>query len=151
MFFIFFSPRLLPPGCNLKLVFSRQRDDFVIMAKTNEYKVKIKDLQLSVRKVKVAPTTVNIHNDRFRNGALAIYPFHQAKLVHFTIPANVQNYSFETLDGGQLPQQIFVAFTDEDSFSGKLTKNPYHFKHYNLSSFVFKVNGENFPTTGFFL
>ena len=82
----YFSPRLLPPGCNLKLIFSRQRDDFVIMANSNKYKIKIKDLQLSVRKVKVSSTTVNIHNDRFKSGALAIYPFHQAKLLHFTIP-----------------------------------------------------------------
>ena len=104
------------------------------MANSNKYKVKIKDLQLSVRKVKVSSTTVNIHN-----GALAIYPFHQAKLLHFTIPANVKNYSIETLVGSQLPQQIFVGFTDEDSFSGKLAKNPYHFKHFDLNSFVFKV------------
>ena len=109
------------------------------MANSNKYKVKIKDLQLSVRKVKVSSTTVNIHNDRFKSGALAIYPFHQAKLLHFTIPANVQNYSIETLVGSQLPQQIFVGFTDEDSFSGKLAKNPYHFKHFGLNSFVFKV------------
>ena len=94
-----------------------------------------------MRKIKVSQATASLHMNRFKSGASAIFPFHQSKLHHFTVPANIQNYSIETLVGSQLPQQIFIAFVDEDeeSFSGKQSLNPYHFKNFNLTSFVFKV------------
>ena len=70
-------PKLLPPGCNLKLYLTRQNDEFSIMAEKGKYKINIIDLQLSYRKIKISSVTASIHNNKFKNGGIAIYPFHQ--------------------------------------------------------------------------
>ena len=35
----------------------------------------------------------------------------------------------------------------EEAFSGKKELNPYHFQHFNVTDFVFKIGGENSPFT----
>ena len=136
-------PRLLPPGCNLRFVFTKQNDDFLILNEdAKKYTVKIHDLSIEYRSVEVAKETFDRHENRFKT-MNAIFPYHKVKLTHFTIPQNVQEYTIENLITGTLPQQIYVAFVLDESFSGKPSKNPYVFEHFDLNSFVFKINGDN--------
>ena len=45
---------------------------------------------------------------------------------------------------GQIPNRIFVGMVENVSFTGQYDKNPYNFKHFNLSSIGIYVNGESF-------
>ena len=46
---------------------------------------------------------------------------------------------------GQIPNRIFVGMVENVSFTGQYDKNPYNFKHFNLSSIGIYVNGESLP------
>ena len=65
--------------------------------------------------------------------------FFQAKITHHTIPQNVQLFNIESIISGVLPQQLYCFMVEEESFSGKLEKNPYHFQSFGLNRYFFKV------------
>ena len=129
-------PRLLVPGCNLKFVFTKQNDDFLILNDTPEkkYRVKILELNMEYRSIEVAKDTFDRHQNRFKSMP-ALYPFHKVKLTHHTLPQNIREDTIENLITGTLPQQIFVL---DESFAGKVKNNPYVFENFGLCSFTFK-------------
>jgi hypothetical protein len=140
------SVKLLPPGCNIKLKLIRNTDNFSIIAASGTYKIKVKDLKLSVRKVKVDPTVLARHALKWRNGP-AIFPFNQSRITTFVIPSGVNSQTLSNVCHGALPSQMIVGFVNNDAYNGALTKNPFIFEHANINNFVFKVNGVNCPST----
>jgi hypothetical protein len=138
--------KLLPPGCNIKLKLIRNTDNFSIIAAEGKYKIKIKDLKLSVRKVKVDSAQVARHAQQFRNGPV-IFPFNQSRISTYVIPSGVDSQTLSNVCHGALPSQIIVGFVDNAAFNGSLTGNPFLFEHQSINNFVFKVNGVNCPST----
>ena len=130
------------PGCNIRIVLTRQSDDFLILNNdaSKKYKIKIHELSLEYRLVEVSRIRQQMHQNKL-NTTEALYPFHKTKMSHITIPANIQDYSIENLVRGYLPQQVFCCFVSDEGFSGSNKSNPYCFENFGLQSFVFKING----------
>jgi hypothetical protein len=66
---------------------------------------------------------------------------------NFSIPMGNLGGPQDNVFLGQLPQEIVVGFVDNDALSGNYTKNPYNFKHMNISHFVAKYGGVQVPAT----
>ena len=113
----FQSVRLLPSGVNLRVKLSRNNDSFSVMAASGNYKIKVDDLKLSIRKVKVSPDILIKHQQQFKIGP-AIFPFSRAKISTHTIPKGVDSYEISEICSGLLPQQIIIGMIDHDAYSG---------------------------------
>ena len=143
-------PRLLLPGCNVKILLSRQSDDFCLLTKdtAKKYKIKIHELKLSLRKVKVSPVRLKMHMDQIQTTD-ALYPFRQTRITTHLLANGTPSKNIEDLVRGPLPQQIFCCMVDAANYTGSPTTNPFQFQNFGLNSWVFKVNGVNNPTSAF--
>ena len=54
--------------------------------------------------------------------------------------------SEDSLFSGQVPRRIVIGLVDTEAFSGKISKNPFNFQHYDLNFLCAHVDGERFPS-----
>jgi hypothetical protein len=103
--------------------------------------VKIIECKLYVRKVKLSPSIFIAHAKALDRGN-AKYPIRRAVCKTFTIPRGNLDHSQESLFTGQLPTRLVIGCVDNDSFNGKNNKNPFNFKHYNLTQMKVYLDGQ---------
>ena len=83
----------------------RNDDAFSILTETAaDYKIKILDLRLVIRKIKPSEDIV-AHHRRLWNTQDAVFQFHQAKISQNLIPAGVASVQIPIVSG-ILPKQV---------------------------------------------
>ena len=85
---IFMYERLLLSYVDLKVILNRSSDEFCLMASEDDadYKVKLTDAYLKIRKVKVNPSISVAHEIALKKGP-AIYPIRRVECKSFIVPA----------------------------------------------------------------
>ena len=58
------------------------------------------------------------------------------------LPQNYRDVSHEKLFSGQLPTRLVVGLVNNRAFNGHLERNPFNFKHYNLSEIALYLDGQ---------
>jgi hypothetical protein len=140
---LFFQERFLPNDINIKIRLVRNKDPFCLMSATQgaAYKVKILECKLYVRKVKLSPSVFLAHAKALEVGNLK-FPIRRAICKTFTVPAGNLDASQESLFSGQIPTRIVIGCVDNDAFNGVYTKNPFNFKHMNLTQLKVYLDGQ---------
>ena len=87
---IFMSERLLLSFVDLKVILNRNGNEFCLMASENDadYRVKLIDAYLKLRKVKVSPSISLTHEVALKKGP-AIYPIRRVECKSFIIPGEI--------------------------------------------------------------
>ena len=143
----FMGSRLLLNMVDLKLILNRSSDQFCLMDKNGsplKAKVKLTDVILKVRKVRVSPTVSMAHELALKKMA-AIYPIRRVECKTFVMPANIPNVRKDNIFTGNIPKTFVFGLVDAKGFSGDYTKNPYNFQHYKVTTVTLTVNGEELP------
>lgn len=143
---VFFSERLLLSYVDLKVVMNRTSNEFCLMASEDDadYKVKLIDANLKVRKVKVNASVSLAHEVTLKKGP-AIYPIRRAECKSFIIPGGNPSLQKDNIFNGLVPKSFVFGLVESVAFNGGLKKNPFNFQHFNLSSLGITVNGESIP------
>ena len=129
----------------MRLKFVRNEDNFVILAATGEYKIKLMELFVEFRKIGTDVNVLSRELAALNKGNPYIMPFLQAKQFVHIVPHGLQSYMLNELCTGDLPRHLLVSFVRHDSFNSDQKRNGFLFENLNISSLVFKVNGENVP------
>ena len=106
-----------------------------------DYRVKLTEAYLKIRKVKVSPSISIAHELALKKGP-AIYPMRRVECKTFIISAG--NPSLRK-DNGLVPKTFVFGMVDSAAFNGAYRKNPYNFKTYTTSFLGVTVNGEAVP------
>ncbi|CAB4022896.1 uncharacterized transposon-derived [Paramuricea clavata] len=132
---IFMSERLLLSYVHLKVILNRSSDKFCLMASENDadFRVKLPDAYLKIRKVKVNPSVSVAHEIALKKGP-AIYPIRRVECKSFIVPAGNPSLKKDNLFNGLVPKTFVFGMIESDAFSGALKKNPYNFQHFSVSS-----------------
>lgn len=140
---LFFQPKYLPSDVGLRIRLVRSKDAFCLMSgqAAGGYRVKIHDCKLFIRKVKLSPSIFLAHAKAFEVGN-AKYPIRRVVCKTFTIPAGNLDFTQENVFAGQLPTRIVVGIVDNDAYNGSYEKNPFNFKHYNLTQLKVLIDGQ---------
>lgn len=140
---LFFQDKYLPSDIGLRLRFVRNKDAFVLMAAqpNARFKVRIVDCKIFVRKVKLSPSVFMAHAKAFEAGN-AKYPIRRVICKTFTVPQGNLDFSQENLFTGQVPTRLVLGCVDNDAFNGAYDKNPFNFKHFNLSQLKVYIDGQ---------
>ena len=146
---VFMGDRLLLNGMTLKVVLNRSSNEFCLMDKNasgNEInpKVKFSDVVLKIRKVKVDQAVSDAIELLLRKSP-AIYPIRRVECKSLTIPQNLPDIRKDNIFSGLIPKSFVFGLVDADAYSGRSGKNPYNFKHFNVTSVSLSVNGEEIP------
>ena len=141
---IFFQNRYLINNVSLKRL-SISRSSFCVMAKdTSNFRADISQAILLVRKVKINPEVMLAHAKILEN-ATAKYPIKRVHTKIVTIPKNNFSIVEDNISNGPLPNKILLCMVDCDAYNGKYNKNPFNFKHNDLSRISFEVDGKEVP------
>ena len=143
---VFFTERLLLSFVDLKVVLNRNGHEFCLMASEGDadYRVKLNEAYLKVRKVKVNPSITMAHEIALKKGP-AIYPIRRVECKSFIIPAGNPSLMKDNVFSGLVPKTFVFGLVESEAFNGAYKKNPYNFQHFNMSSVGLSVNGEAMP------
>ena len=141
--------RFLIDGVNIHLQLVRQNDAFCIMAPAGHdavnWKVKLEEASIYVRKVKVAPSCrMGIYK------ALSIspanYPIRRIEQRIFSISNNITSWSQENIIIGQLPRRISFGFVRTSAVHGAYHLNPFLFENLGINFLALHMDGRQIPS-----
>jgi hypothetical protein len=96
-------------------------------------KLVIQSMVLWVRKVKPAPTIINLINQKLSTQT-AKYPLRRVEVKTFIIPSGTQSKINDHLFQGQMPKLFVLGFVENAAFNGDNTKNPFHFENQQVKN-----------------
>ena len=137
-----FQDRLMLNGVDIKMRLVWSKDSFNLMG---DHHVKIEDVSLFVRKVKVDPS-VQLDHIKGLERMTAKYPVCRVETKVFSIPKGNRMANQENLFLGQLPKRLVIGMIDNKAFNGDKTKNPYNFQHFNADYLALHVDGKQVPS-----
>ena len=140
---LFFQDRFLPNDVNIKIRLVRNKDAFCLMSSVQgaAFKVRILECKLYIRKVKLSPSVFLAHAKALEAGNVK-FPIRRGVCKTFTIPRGNLDATQECLFSGQLPTRLVIGCVDNDAFNGSYTKNPFNFKHMQLSQLKVYLDGQ---------
>jgi hypothetical protein len=133
----------------MQIKLTKAKPSFYLMNKDAETKTVFKflDAQLLVNRVRRSPSLLLAHNIALEKGALARYNMTRVELKSFTFSSGAQSLSIDNAVLGTIPKRLLFTMVKNTEFLGSVTTNPYHFRHYDLSSFELNVNGMDHEKT----
>ncbi len=143
----FMCNRLLLNMVDIKLILNQSLDQFCLMDKNSvaiNAKVKLTDVILKVRKVKVSPS-VSVAHELALKQMPAIYPIRRVECEAFVVPGNVPSIRKDNIFTGTIPKSFVFGLLDAEAFSGSYGKNPFYFRNYDVTSVTLTSNGEELP------
>ena len=145
---IFFQDRHMLNGVDLKLKLIRSNDSFCLMATgaNPTYKVKIQNVSVFVRKVKISSGVMLGHMKALEKGT-AKYPLKRNLCKMVSVPRGNLSLTQDHVFLGQLPTRIVVGCVTNEAFNGRYGKNPFNFQHFNVNYLTVHVDGEQIPYT----
>jgi hypothetical protein len=96
------------------------------------YRVKLTDAYLKIRKVKVNQSISVAHEIALKKGP-AIYPIRRVECKSFIVPAGNPSLRKDNLFNGLVPKTFVFGLVESEAFNDALKKNPYHFQHLSVS------------------
>ena len=114
----------------------------------NLVSIKFESVTVHVRRILLNPSVINGHSTGLTSHN-ALYPINHTELMTFTIPKGQKSYIKERLFPLQSPKLLMVAMVENESFNGSITKNPFHFQHFDLNKIALYRDGECIPARPF--
>ena len=137
-----FQDQLMLNGMDIKMRLVRSKDSFCLMGDGH---VKIEDVSLFVRKVKVDPS-VQLEHIKGLEQMTAKYPVCRVETKVFSIPKGNRMANQENLFLGQLPKRLVIGMVENKAFNGDKEMNPYSFQHFDADYLALHVDGKQVPS-----
>jgi hypothetical protein len=143
---LFFQEKLLLNGVGIRIRLVRSKDEFALLTGEPgaQYRIKITDAVLLVRKVRVLPAVALAHAKAMEKSN-AKYPIRRVECKTFSISRGNLDVSQENVFLGQVPSRVVMGIVDNDAFNGTYSKNPYNFKHHRLTRIALQLDGQEQP------
>ena len=145
---VFMSDRLLINMLDLKVVLNRSYNEFCLMDKNSgtkvNPKVELTDVILKIRKVKV-DQAIRDSTEILLKQTPAIYPVRRVVCKALSIAPGLPNVRLDNILSGLVPTSFVFGLVDSNAYTGEYGKNPFNFKHYDISTITLSVNGEEIP------
>jgi hypothetical protein len=140
--------RFLLPNTGFTLKLIRNADSYSFIAEDLKAKIIIKNLRLSIHKIKIAPDfDKSIESNLAKEPAL--YPLTQSKIKSFLLQTGTSSTFVQSVLSGSLPQSMIICFLDAKAFNGDVTANPFVFQNFNLNLLNLRINGNPFHSRPF--
>ena len=146
---LFFQPKLLLPGVNIRIKLHRSPVGFDVMSYEpnddpnnvgKELCANIISAALNVRRVKVhSHKMLLIENELSKKNA--IIPIKRVDIKSLACSAGMARYQFDNFTTGQLPVRIIMGLVKHSSALGNIRENPFNFKLTDLTEVCLLKNG----------
>jgi len=137
--------RYVMNGVDFGLRLWPSKNSFRLMSEIGECKVKITEAVLKVCKVDVSQSVLATHNSIMKNTMTAKYPYERTEMKTFTVMSGLYSFNVEDVFQGEVPNKIVFGLVTSSTFNGDFQKNPFNFKHCNISEVGIKVDDVPVP------
>ena len=143
---IFHQGRFVPNVLPLKITLHRNKPAFMLLTNIDNpaYKFVFVEAVLSLRKVQLTHHKF-IEIQKSLESVPVLLPINRVDVRAHSVAAGLSSLNWDNVFQGQWPNRVFVGMVDNDLFTGTYKKNPFNFKHQNLSKIACLVNGESLP------
>lgn len=142
---IFNQERFLLNGVEMRMRLVRTNDAFCLMSTSKEYKIRIVEASLLVRRAKIAPGVLLAHA-RALSKSTAKYPLTRVEVKAISMHAGVHGDTLDNVILGQLPKRIIIGFVDNKAFNGDRSLNPFNFQNYGINYLSLYADGVQIPS-----
>ena len=144
---VFNTNKYLLPNIPITVTLTRSKNDFCLMGNKNniDYMVSIDKCKLFFRKVKIAPSIIDLHLKALHEGNSAKYPIRRISNLALTIKSGSIKSDELQLTSGKIPRRVIVGLVDHAGFSGRFSENPFFFQNFGLTNLTLYVNGVPHP------
>ncbi|XP_067129573.1 uncharacterized protein F54H12.2-like [Centruroides vittatus] len=142
------QPKLLINNVDIRIKLERSKDNFALMASTDNYKIVIKNASLKINKVDVS-SSVQIGIEKALQTGLIKMPFRRTEVKVFTLSSGIQSSNISNAVIGQLPYRITIGLVPNTSFNRNVKYNPFNFKNYNLNYICLLKDNQMLPSKPF--
>jgi len=141
--------RAIIGGATIVMKLTPNKPEFYLMA-SNDVRPKVEFLEsaLFVHRSKINKMVVEAHSIAL-NMASAKYPISKTFVIANTINQGTLDAIINNVHSGQLPRRVFIAFVDNAAFNGSILKNPFNYKHYNITYLACFLDGIQHPSRAF--
>lgn len=138
--------KMLPPGFAVTIKLTRNPDNKCLYGPVDAgYKVKIEDMRMYVKYMELDPSLEKAHNSVLMKGGL-VYHLSKTLITTSSVGIGMTNCIIPQIFNGTHPKSILIAFTDQKSYDGAMTKNPYYFAPFDVASIHLGVGGARLPS-----
>ena len=109
-----------------------------------EVKVKLTDVVLKIRKVKVDQAISDATEITLKQTP-ALYPIRRVECKVLNIPSEFPSVRMDNIFSGIIPKSFVFGLVTVDASNGNWKKNPYNFAHFGVTAVTLTVNGEEIP------
>ena len=142
---VFNQDKMLINGVEMRVRLVRSKDAFCLMDVSNDgkFSVKIKEVALIVRRVKINPGVLLAHANALSK-TTAKYPITRVEVKSFTLHTGVLGDTLDNVILGQQPKRIIIGFVEYKAFNGNRKFNPFNFLSINYLSLY--IDGVQIPS-----
>lgn len=143
--------RALVNGLQITLKLTQSTEAFRLMCPytgdptETRYKVLLLGCTLKVPMLKPTAAMLLAHDKAF-SIAPALYPFERTEIKIIAIPAGMSQWTQDNLFLSSQPKRLLIAFVASAAFNGHFAKNPFNFKHYNVTYICLTIDGSCVPS-----
>ena len=103
------------------------------------------NVRLFLAQVRVAPSVHRDISNYLKSGKIATYPTVRGEIRTYSHPNDNRHFECNNPFHNQIPNRLVVALMEQATFNGDVTKNPFGFKTFNVSSIKQLIRGEEYP------
>ena len=104
------------------------------------------DVRLFLAQVRVTPSVYReIVDDMKGGGKIATYPTVSGEIRTYSHPNDNRHFECNNPFHNQIPNRLVVALMRQTAFNGDITRNPFNFQTFNVSTIKQLIRGEEYP------
>ena len=145
---VFHTGKVLVPGVEIKMTFHFNSPNLFLNGVAlagrlieGDVKLRFHLCQLRLNETVYRNLSVQRHNGK----ELATYPTVRSEIRTFSMQGNLTRFDIPNLFQNRVPDRLIVGLLDSRAFNGDVTRDPFCFQKFGLSSIRQTVRGEEYP------
>ena len=145
---VFHTGKVLVPGVEIKMKFHFNSPNLFLNGVAlagrlmeGDVKLRFHLCQLRLNETMYRHLSVQRHNDK----QMATYPTVRSEIRTFSMQGNLTRFDIPNLFQNRVPDRLIAALVDSRAFNGDVTRDPFCFQKFGLSSIRQIVRGEEYP------
>lgn len=145
---IFEQNRMFPPSTSIRIKLRRATNTFSLLgdapASGSNFTdvIKIEDAVLKVRRCIVNTKVEEKIKKDLLQGEKMGYKFKDFDVVSYSIPQGWSDHVSDVIQMGPSPDAVVIGFVTSKAYAGSVSKSPFFFKPFNLTSISVTLDGE---------
>ena len=141
------QPLLIPSHTDIKFTLTPSPGDFLIQNFVTDktFKITIVAAKLAVRKVKLYADRVVQFEKQIAKEPVRL-PISQVRVSTISVAQGLTSFHQNSIFSGELPTSVVVGLVANASYTGTRDKNPFNFRHFDLSHIQLRVNDKLIPS-----